>query len=129
MVRVAAVVASLSLFGCAAWKEERERWARQEQWEREHPPRDAREVRMEEMLQPWVGRDIHKAIERFGPPTRRYENGPTVLYVWHYTGASNAAAIWAPGVGVSSSWTPSCDIQLAADSDDVVVSWRWQGRC
>lgn len=87
--------------------------------------------KFEATLDSWVGADVNRLIQSWGPPTRSYKmpNGHTVYtWAWDSHGAM-AVPLYGGGV-IAQSLDYSCIKDFEADENDRIVSWHYSGnRC
>jgi hypothetical protein len=90
--------------------------------------------RMEQKLEPWLGRPVESAISEFGPPTSVVPNGDNVLVEWAHSGASHASANYSANrymgyQGNAVAWTDHCRVWLDVDGSHTIIAWHWKGQC
>lgn len=80
---------------------------------------------MEEALNTWVGSDINRVIERFGPPSDEYQmsNG-RIIYTWYYDGGVVANPTYGGG---AEAYRYYCEVAFITDREGIIGGWRWEG--
>jgi hypothetical protein len=78
----------------------------------------------EEALNTWLGSDVNRLIEAWGPPSNTYElpNGEK-MYSWYYDGGVVAVPI----NGVVFARHKNCQTTFTVSKAGTVETWRYQG--
>jgi hypothetical protein len=78
----------------------------------------------EKVLNSWIGSDISRLIESWGPPTDTYRmpDGRT-LYTWFFDGGAVAMPFGNMAYAVSR----SCKTTFTVGTNGVVQTWRYEG--
>lgn len=78
----------------------------------------------EDVLNSWVGSDVNRLIETWGPPADTYQmpNGRT-LYTWFFDGGAVAVPVGDYAYAVNR----YCKTTFTVGKQGRVLGWRWQG--
>ena len=80
--------------------------------------------RYEKVLQSWVGADVSRLIESWGPPSSTYKlPDGRVQYTWLFDGGAVAAPVGNMVYAVRR----SCTTTFTTSTAGRIQSWRWEG--
>lgn len=84
----------------------------------------------EEALQSWVGQDVNRLINSWGPPSDEYgmPNGNTV-YTWLWVGGTRVLSNYNETLNMvtTQAVTSWCKTSFTVNTQGVIRLWRWQG--
>lgn len=90
----------------------------------------ATNAKYERALQSWMGADVNRLIEAWGPPSNEYKmpNGD-VMYTWLRVGGTVVTVGYNRYLNLvtAGAVTYWCKTTFAASPSGTVQSWRWEG--
>lgn len=94
-----------------------------------------------EVLDPYVGQHISRAVEDLGPPTSQHQAADNVLWMWRYASEvmsrsdsdtvanPNRLLPWSSSSESTRTAVRECVFWLIVDPQGIILGWRSKGAC